>query len=112
MRQEGLDSLASMNHGASFLGTVGYAVAALCFAAYVWGYIFKVRAFRPLSVVALFVTIVAMAQLAMVLNGLGGQSNVIYAMICLIVSGLAQSYNALIGRTWNHPRTDDGAGEP
>ena len=100
-----------MNHATSFLGTVGYAVAALCFAAYVWGYIFKVRAFRPLSVVALFLTIVAMAQLAMILNGLGGQTNVVYALICLIISGLAQSYNALIGRAGRHPQTDDGAGE-
>jgi hypothetical protein len=100
-----------MNHATSFLGTIGYAVAALCFGAYVWGYIFKVRAFRPLSVVALFLTIFAMAQLAMVLNGFGGQTNVVYAMICLIVSGLAQSYNALIGRHDGQARGGDGAGE-
>ena len=90
------------------LGKIGLVGAAVCIGAYVWGYIFKVRAFRPLSVVALFLTIVAMAQLAMILNGLGGQQNVVYALICLIVSGLAQSYNALIGRPGRAAPGDGG----
>lgn len=87
-----------MQDGAAILGSIGFVVAAGCFAAYVWAYILKVRAFRPVSVIALIFTIFAMAQLALWLNGYGSRLNAIYAMIFLIISGLAQSYNALSGR--------------
>ena len=88
-----------MNDGASILGSIGFVVAAACLGAYVWAYILKVRAFRPLSVIALIFTVLAMAQLALWLNGYGTRLNGVYAMIFLIISGLAQSYNALSGRS-------------
>lgn len=95
-----------MNDSAVMLGWIGFVVAAMCFAAYVWAYILKVRAFRPVSVIALIFTIFAMAQLALWLNGYGSRLNATYAMIFLIISGLAQSYNALIGRAERNARGD------
>jgi hypothetical protein len=98
-----------MHDTASILGSIGFLIAVGCLGAYVWAYILKVRAFRPLSVVALICTVLAMAQLALWLNGYGTRLNGVYAMIFLIVSGLAQSYNALSGRAG---RPDEKRGEP
>ena len=100
-----------MHDSASILGSIGFLIAVCCLAAYVWAYILKVRAFRPLSVVALIFTVLAMAQLALWLNGYGTRLNGVYAMIFLIVSGLAQSYNALSGRSDSPPAAPARSGD-
>jgi hypothetical protein len=87
-----------MNDSAFILGNIGLAGAAVCLGAYAWGYVFKVKGFRPISVLALFSTVVAMAQLALLLTGAGGIVNATYAMAFLIISGLAQAYNAMKSR--------------
>lgn len=95
-----------MNTGAVILGWIGLAAAAVCLAAYIRAYILKARAFRPASIVALMFTIFAMAQLGLWLNGYGAEMNGVHAMIFLIISGAAQSYNALSGRSTG-PRARD-----
>lgn len=87
-----------MNDAGFILGAIGFAGAVVCIAAYVWGYIFKVKGFRPLSVLALFSTVVAMAQLSVLLVGAGGNLNAVYAMAFLIISGLAQALTAVKSR--------------
>ena len=87
-----------MSNATFVLGLIGLAGAGVCIAAYGWGYIVKVQGFRPLSVLALFATVVAMAQLALMLIGEGGMINAAYAMAFLIMSGLAQAYNAIKAR--------------
>ncbi len=92
------------------LGAIGLASAALCIIAYVWGYIFKVKGFRPLSVLSLFATVVALAQLSLSLTGAGGELNVLYAMAFLVISGLAQALMAVrarAGREGLFTREDD-----
>ena len=80
------------------LGSIGLGGAAVCVLAYGWGYIVKAKGFRPLAVLALFSTVVAMAQLSLLLTGSGGRINAAYAMAFLIISGLAQAYSALKAR--------------
>jgi hypothetical protein len=80
------------------LGCIGLIGAAVCIVAYGWGYVIKAQGFRPLAVLSLFSTVVAMAQLALLLTGAGGHVNAVYAMAFLIVSGLAQAYSALKAR--------------
>lgn len=87
-----------MDDAAFILGSIGLGGAVVCIGAYVWGYIFKVKGFRPLSVLALFATVVAMAQLALLLVGAGGRMNAVYAMAFLIISGLSQAYTAVRSR--------------
>lgn len=77
------------------LGSIGLVGAAVCILAYGWGYVVKAQGFRPLAVLALFSTVVAMAQLALLLTGAGGHINAVYAMAFLIISGLAQAYSAV-----------------
>jgi hypothetical protein len=83
-----------MDAGA-ILGVIGLVGAAICVAAYAWGFVFKVKGFRPFAVLALFSTVVAMAQLALMLTGRGGQINAAYAMGFLLVSGLSQGLGAV-----------------
>jgi hypothetical protein len=85
-------------NAAHLLGVIGLIGAALCIAAYAWGYIINVQGFRPLAVLALFSTVVAMAQLGVMLTDAGGRINAVYAMAFLLVSGLAQAWGALKGR--------------
>ncbi len=80
------------------LGSIGFGAAVVCLLAYAWGYVFKAKGFRPLAVLSLFSTVVAMAQLALLLTGAGGHINAVYAMAFLIVSGLAQASGALKAR--------------
>jgi hypothetical protein len=95
------------------LGAIGLAGAAICIVAYIWGYVFKAQGFRPLNVLSLFTTVVAMAQLALMLTGQGGPLNAVYAMAFLLISGLSQALSAVKGRAARsgvHTRESDGLG--
>jgi hypothetical protein len=80
------------------LGVVGIVGAVACFGAYAYGFIFKVSGFRPLSVLSLFSTVVALAQLSLFLTHGGGPVNVVYATVFVAISGLAQSLGAVKAR--------------
>ena len=82
-------------NAAFLLGVIGLAGAAICIGAYIWGFIYKVNGFRPLAVLSLFATVVALAELAVMLTGEGGQMNAIYAMAFLVISGLSQALQAV-----------------
>ena len=93
------------------LGAIGLGGAGACIGAYLWGYIYKVEGFRPLNVLALFATVVAMAQLGLMLTDRGGPANAVYAMAFMLISGLAQGLSAVKTRpprTGMHTRASDG----
>ena len=95
------------------LGAIGLAAAAICIVAYIWGYVFKAQGFRPLNVLSLFATVVAMAQIALMLTGQGGAINAAYAMIFLLISGISQALSAVKGRAPRdrvRTRESDGLG--
>ena len=79
---------------------VGLAGAAVCLFAYVWGCLLKPAGARWLSVMGLFATIVALAQLsyAMGAEGEGWRVNAAYAVAFMAIAGFAQSLSAVRSR--------------
>jgi hypothetical protein len=82
-------------NAAVIMGQIGFAGAAVCIASYLWGFVYKVKGFRPLAVLSLFSTVVALAELAIMLTENGGTLNAVYAMAFLVISGLAQALQAV-----------------
>ncbi len=85
----------------AFTSYLGFGGAAICVLAYAWGYVIRPAGFRWVGVVSLFATVIALAQLTLVLRAgapPGGSLNGIYALAFLLISGLAQSYMATQSR--------------
>jgi len=83
------------------LTSIGFGGAAVCMGAYAYGYVAKPAGFRWLNILSLFSTIVALAQLTFVLQlgaPPGGSVNAIYALVFLLIAGLAQSLMAVKSR--------------
>ena len=80
------------------LGVAGMIGAVMCLGAYAYGFIFKVNGFRPLSVLSLFSTVIALGQLSLFLTHEGGPLNVFYATLFVAISGLAQALGAVKAR--------------
>lgn len=84
-----------------WLSAVGLLGAGVCVGAYVYGYIWKPAGFRWLNILSLFATTVALAQLSFVFQmGVepGGSINGAYALVFLLISGLAQALMAVKAR--------------
>jgi hypothetical protein len=80
------------------LSSIGFLGVAACLAAYVYGYVVKPAGFRWLNILSLFSTTVALAQLTFVLQAgapPGGSVNGIYALVFLLIAGLAQAWMAV-----------------
>lgn len=83
------------------LTIVGLGGAAACLGAYAWGFIFKPAALRSLHVLSLFATVVSLSQLTFVMRDgspPGGSLNGVFAMLFLLLAGIAQSLTALQAR--------------
>ena len=79
---------------------VGLLGAGICVFAYIWGCLLKPAGTRWLTVMGLFATIVALAQLSYALGGDGGawRVNAAYAVAFMAIAGLAQSLSAVRAR--------------
>lgn len=104
-----------MNAGV-ILTFIGLGGASACLVAYAWGFIFKPAALRSLHVLSLFATVVALSQLTFVLRDgapAGGSLNGVFAMLFMLLAGLAQSLTALqarASRDAGSPETPQSAG--
>jgi hypothetical protein len=72
-----------------------------CIGAYVYGYILQPKAFRPLPLIALCATSLALFQLVLFLRDPStGPFHVNYATCFILVAAVAQAVMALQGRRW------------
>jgi hypothetical protein len=87
-----------LNLLASSIGLIG---AAFCVGAYVYGYVWKPAGFRWLNILSLFCTTVALGQLSFLIHSQAppsGSPNTAYALVFVLISGLAQALMAVKAR--------------